>query len=111
MDTRRFSSVTASCRLSPQALSCSSWGPCDLYRNSRNTTRIEAPAFRSLRRLAVLVEHWPQLLEKVVDVVELAIHAREADERHGVEVAQIAHHDFAQLAAFHFAIEVLINVL
>ena len=88
-------------------------GAGNLNANAIPCPRILHPAsfIRSPRRLRAFVQHRPQLFEEIVDVVELAIDAGEAHERHLVEVAEVAHHELAQLAAFHFALELLIDVV
>ena len=60
---------------------------------------------------AGVVEHGFELFEEVVDVVELAIDAGEADEGHCVQVAEIAHHELAELPALDFAFELGVDLV
>lgn len=57
----------------------------------------------------LIFQQGPQLFEEVVDIVELAVDAGEADEGHLVEIAEIPHHQFSHLPALHFALVLLID--
>src|SRR5262249_28233236 len=65
----------------------------------------------SPRRPPAVVEHGAELFEEIVGIFKLAVDAGEADEGDFVEVAEVAHHQFAQLPALHFAFELLVDIV
>src|SRR4051812_15602404 len=78
--------------------------PCSLHPPS-------SILYTSLRRLRAFAQHRAQLFEEIVHVVELAINACEPHKRYRIQIPQVSHHDLTELAAFDFAVEVLIDIV
>lgn len=110
---RRNRSSAASCvkKRSPTG------SPGITLRANRPAAGDKCPRARGLARrlraivFRILAQHGPQLFEKIVGVVELPVDAREAHESDRIQIAKVSHDDLAELAAFDFAVEMLIDVV
>jgi hypothetical protein len=56
-------------------------------------------------------EHWSQLLDKVVHIIERAIHTRKPNKGNLVECTKMGHYQLAKFAALDFGVVFCVNVV
>ncbi len=57
-----------------------------------------------------LRQHFVELVDKILHVLKLAVHAGEADERHLVQLSQMLDHQLAQVRGWHFRLAAGVHV-
>src|SRR5690348_8527426 len=69
-----------------------------------------SPLLRRLLLFRPLGQHRLELVDEVVHVLELAVDAGEADEGDLVELAQVLHHQLANVGGFHLGLKLGVHV-